>query len=434
MTAMTATSERASMERRVIASAALAHGMTHTLELTFAALLLRIGLEFGASLATLGGVAFAGTLTFGMAALPAGYLSDRFGPRAVISGAMAAAAVCSLLVALAPSLPVLAVALAVLGAAIGLYHPPGTAMVSTVFERRGRAFAIHGIAGNLGISAAPLIASAVALLIDWRAAYVLLAVLALGVALMTRLVAPDRLEAARRAREAVSAAVVANAGGAARRRSTPPAERSWTAPPLLLVYAATIGTGFVYRGALTFLPAHLEEHLGLSFFGWTPEAIAGAMSSLVLFAAVFGQIAGGMMSDRMSLERAAVPIVVLLVPALILVSVSSGVVLVLAAAMFGLVNFAQQPVFNGLVADYAPTGAAGRAFGLSFFLSFGLGSSAAWLAGLVAERWGTSGTFAMLAGVAVALSAVVIALVLSASRRAVEARSMVGVPGVPAGD
>ncbi|MFN8638472.1 MAG: hypothetical protein U0360_03220 [Dehalococcoidia bacterium] len=38
----------ASMERRVIASAALAHGMTHTLELTFAALLLRIGTEFGA--------------------------------------------------------------------------------------------------------------------------------------------------------------------------------------------------------------------------------------------------------------------------------------------------------------------------------------------------------------------------------------------------
>ncbi|MCC6238443.1 MAG: MFS transporter [Dehalococcoidia bacterium] len=426
MTAMTATPGAASMERRVITSAALAHGMTHTLELTFAALLLRIGSEFGASLATLGGVAFAGTLTFGMAALPAGYLSDRFGPRAVIAGAMFAASACALLVAFAPSLPVLAVALAILGGAIGLYHPPGTAMVSTVFERRGRAFAIHGIAGNLGISAAPLIASAVAVLVNWRAAYVLLALLALGVALMTRLVAPDRFEAARRAREAASAAQ-ATARGGAKRRSTPPAVRSWTAPPLLLVYAATIGTGFVYRGALTFLPTHLEEHLGLSFLGWTPQAIAGAMSSLVLFAAVFGQIAGGMMSDRMSLERAAVPIVVLLVPALVLVSLSSGVVLVLAAAMFGLVNFAQQPVFNGLVADYAPTGSAGRAFGISFFLSFGLGSSAAWLAGVVAERWGTSGTFAMLAGIAVALSVVAVALVLSASRRSVEAPSMVSV-------
>src|SRR5687768_11327541 len=188
---MVAAGER-TMERRGMASAALAHGMTHTLELTFAALLLRVGTEFGASLATLGGIAFAGTLTFGVAALPAGYLSDRFGPRAVISGAMLAAAVCALLVAAAPSLPVLAVALAMLGAAIGLYHPPGTAMVSAVIVRRGRAFAIHGIAGNVGISLAPLIATGLALLIDWRAAYVGLAVLATGTALLVRRVAPDR--------------------------------------------------------------------------------------------------------------------------------------------------------------------------------------------------------------------------------------------------
>mgnify|MGYP003338563541 CR=1 FL=1 len=53
----------------------------------------------------------------------------------------------------------------------------------------------------------------------------------------------------------------------------------------LSLMALTIGTGFIYRGALTFLPAHLQAHLGLSILGWTPEAVAGAMSSLVLLAA-----------------------------------------------------------------------------------------------------------------------------------------------------
>ena len=170
------------MERRVILSASLAHGMTHALELTFAALLVSIGHEFGASLAVLGIVANIGTLTFGATALPAGYLTDRFGPRAVISGALVAAAAFACVVAAAPSLPVLAVALSLLGAAIGLYHPPGTAMVSAVIERRGRAFALHGIAGNLGVSAAPAIATAIAALLNWRAAYVVLALLALCVA------------------------------------------------------------------------------------------------------------------------------------------------------------------------------------------------------------------------------------------------------------
>lgn len=405
------------MERRVILAASLAHGMTHALELAFAALLVRIGLEFGTSLAVLGVVANVGTLTFGATALPAGYLTDRFGPRAVITGALLAAAVFALLVAIAPNLVVIAVALTLLGAAIGLYHPPGTAMVSAVIERRGRAFALHGIAGNLGVSAAPAIATTIAVLLNWRAAYVFLAVLALAVALLVLRLAPNREEARERGRLAAETVVARLGGAQSHRRTTPPTERSWVARPLLLVYVATIGTGFIYRGALTFLPAHLQTHLGLTIFGWTPEAMAGAMSSFVLLSAVFGQIIGGMMSDRLPLERAAVPIVVLLVPILALVGASSGVLLLVAAAGFGLVNFAQQPVFNGLVADYAPRGAAGRAFGVSFFLSFGLGSFAASFAGLVATRWGTSGTFTMLAGVSLLLSAVVLLVLAGAERR-----------------
>ena len=408
--------DTAGMERRVIVAASLAHGMTHALELTFAALLVRIGLEFNASLAVLGAIANVGTFTFGATALPAGYLTDRFGPRAVITGTFFGAAICALAVAAAPNLTVLAVALALLGAVIGLYHPPGTAMVSAVIERRGRAFALHGIAGNLGISAAPAIATTLAVFSGWRAAYVAFALLALAVGLLVRRLAPDRDEARERARLATEA-IVAPRQGSRHRRSAPPEVRSWLARPLLLVYIGTIGTGFIYRGVLTFLPAHLEQHLGLSIFGWTPEAVAGAMSSLVLLTAVFGQIAGGMLSDRMPLERAAVPIVLLLVPVLALVGWGSGLVLLVAAAAFALVNFAQQPVFNGLVADYAPAGAAGRAFGISFFLSFGLGSFAASFAGLVANRWGTGPMFAMLAVVAAALSAVVLLILAGAERR-----------------
>jgi predicted MFS family arabinose efflux permease len=418
------------MERRVILSAALAHGATHTIELTFAALLVRIGLEFDASLAALGLVASVGTLTFGATALPAGYLTDRFGPRAVISGALFAATMCSLVVAVAPNLPVLAVALALLGAAIGLYHPPGTAMISTVIERRGRAFALHGIAGNLGVSAAPAIATTIAVLIDWRAAYVVLALLALTVALLVQRLAPSHADARERGQLASEATLAQARSTQRHRRSAPPAERGWLARPLLLVYLATIGTGFIYRGTLTFLPAHLEANLGFALFGWTPAALAGAMSSLVLLTAVFGQIAGGVMSDRMPLERAAVPIVVLLVPVLALVGSTGGVPLLLAAAGFGLVNFAQQPVFNGLIADYAPAGAAGRAFGVSFFLTFGLGSFAASLAGLVADRWGTGATFLMLCAVSVALSAVVLLVHSGAERRRSIVRAAEPVPAV----
>ena len=120
----------------------------------------------------------------------------------------------------------------------------------------------------------------------------------------------------------------------------------------------------------------------------------------MLLAAVFGQIAGGTLSDRIPVERAVIPFLVVTVPFLVIMGASTGVVLLLASAVFVMSNWAQQPIFNGLITDYSPANAVGRAFGINFFLTFGLGSFAAGFAGLIAEAWGTPAVFYALAGVA----------------------------------
>jgi MFS family permease len=390
--------------------------MTHSLELTFAALLVRIGLEFGADLAILGLVANAGTVTFGTTALPAGFLSDRFGPRAVISWCMFAGAAFAFLVAMAPNLVLLGAGLALLGAAIGLYHPAGTAMVSTVIERRGMAFAMHGIAGTLGVALVPAVAVGTAITTDWRFAYVVLGVAALVVGFTVRRIAPTQREAEANSRAANLAARAAPAAGK-NARTTPPEPRSWLAAPLILVYVCSIGTGFIYRGSLTFLPAHLEEHLNFSLFGWSPEAVTGAMTTAVLLPALLGQFMGGYFSDRIPVERVAVPTVALTAPALMLVGATGGVVLLVCAAGFVIANFAQQPIVNSLIADYAPQGAAGKAFGISFFLTFGVGSVAASITGIVADRAGTPAAFYLLGGVATGIALVTLAIAAGAERR-----------------
>ena len=398
------------MERRVILSASIAHATTHSLELTFAALLLRIGLEFGADLVSLGAVANVGAFTFGATALPSGYLSDRFGPRSVMSSCMAAGAVFAGLVALSPNMVLLALSLALLGAAIGLYHPAGVAMVATVRRRRGLAFAAHGIAGNLGVALAPAIGTGIAIAFGWRASYVALMLLAFAVAIVVWRIAPTREQAAEARDAPVATRAIAQ-------RTTPPERRQWLAPPLLLIFACAVGMGFIYRGSLTFLPAHLEGNLGLSLFGWTPEAVAGAVATLVLLTAVLGQAFGGILSDRIPLERAALPIVLMNVPLMALMAPAHGVALILFSAGFVLMNFALQPVLNGLIADYAPEGAAGRAFGIAFFMTFGLGSFAGSIAGVVADRAGTEPVFYMLAAVGAALAASMVVVAAGAERR-----------------
>lgn len=187
-------------------------------------------------------------------------------------------------------------------------------------------------------------------------------------------------------------------------------------PSLLLVYFAAVGQGFVYRGAITFLPAHLEQNLRLSVLGWDAEAMAGATTTLVLLIGIGGQLMGGRLIDRMLAERAALLFTVALVPALLLMAPATGWWLVLASIGFVLANWGQQPVFNSLMADYAPGGALGRAFGFQFFMAFGLGSVSGSLSGIVAERAGTGAAFVLLGAAALAML-VALALVLAGSER-----------------
>lgn len=414
------------MERRVVLAAIVAHAMTHGMEVAFAALLLRIGAEFGAGLAALGVVANAGAITFGATAIPAGYLSDRYGERAVISLAMAGGAALCVLAAAAPNLTLLAVALALLGAAIGLYHPPGTAMVATLSERRGRALARHGVGGNIGLGVAPALVTVVAIAADWRAAYLVLGALALCAAVLVWRLLPGRDEAERERRR-----LRAREQADPRRRagSTPPRERYWMMPSLLLVYFAAVGQGFVYRGVITFLPAHFEENLELSVLGWDAEAMAGGTATLVLLLGIAGQLMGGRLTDRMFAERAAILFTVPLVPALLLMAPATGWLLVFASVVFVIGNWGQQPVFNSLMADYAPGRAVGRAFGFQFFMAFGLGSVSGSLAGIVAERAGTGAAFVLLSGAALAMLLALLLVLAGSERRRADRAAVVVAKG-----
>ncbi|MEE8370342.1 MAG: hypothetical protein V3S00_06210, partial [Dehalococcoidia bacterium] len=76
-----------------------------------------------------------------------------------------------------------------------------------------------------------------------------------------------------------------------------------------------------------------------------------------------------------------------------------------------------QPVFSGLIADYAPVGAVGRSYGFSFFATFGLGSMGAIIAGIFVDRWDTSAAFLALSAFLAAMVAIMIALLLMIGRR-----------------
>src|SRR3989304_9250563 len=68
-------------ERRLITYAAAAHAVVHITELTYPALLTRIGDDFGVRAVILGTIASVFSWAFGGSAIPAGFLTDRLGSR-----------------------------------------------------------------------------------------------------------------------------------------------------------------------------------------------------------------------------------------------------------------------------------------------------------------------------------------------------------------
>ena len=155
------------------------HGLVHTYELSIPILLTVWLVEFPVTSATLGTVVAVGYGLFGVGALPAGVLVDRFGSRALIVACTLGMGVAFLLLAVLPGVAGITVALAVWGIAASVYHPAGLTLISKGIEERGAAFAYHGMAGNAGIVAGPFLTAVLLLAVEWQVAVAVLAVPAL---------------------------------------------------------------------------------------------------------------------------------------------------------------------------------------------------------------------------------------------------------------
>ena len=362
-------------ERRIMTYIATAHGLAHILELTYPAMLTRIAAEFGLRAVVTGGIASMFGWAFGSSAIPAGFLADRLGSRQVLVYAFSGSAVMAVLVGLSPNEWWLGAALLGLGLTAGLYHPAGISLVAQGVRQRGLGLGFHGVAGNVGQAMAPAIAIGLALLVDWRLAFFFVGGLS---ALLALVMATTRLNV-----RAGSETVAVDAAEEAGDRSTKKGNRFFI--PLLLVYAAFIVSGMVYRGAITYLPKHLEDFVNADF--------GGAFVTVALLTGAVGQLIGGSLSQRYRLEPLAPIICLLTVPPLVLTGVVSGWPLVIIASLFVFFYFAAQPLWTGLIADYSPPGAVGRSYGFSFFAGFGLGGTGGIIAGVFVDIWDTQAAF-----------------------------------------
>ena len=389
--------------RRLAWTSAVIHGLVHASVLMLPPLLGDLQRTFRVSLLELLAVANAMYLVYGLCAVPAGVLSDRFGSRRMLVVAAAGCTVCLVLIAAAPNFTLLSVGLVALGISAGVYHPSGLSLLSrgVALKERGRAIGIHGAGGNFGEAIAPAWAGFFALNFSWRAGFLAAAGLSAACALLAMSL-PGGAEAnghshAHPHPHPHPHNPLAPPEHARTRRSLGQVGRALlsflTRPPLLLLLISLVASGFAYRGFLTFLPLHLGEVAAAGRH-------ASYLMSAVLVAGIIGQRLGGELADRRPNPGLYLLLAAVACPLLAGLGVATGLLAIAAALAYGLVWALAQPVANALTAELGDKNDHGLLYGLQFAATFGIGSFAASAGGLVHQARGTAGVFLLLAAVA----------------------------------
>ena len=354
-------------EKIIIGITGSGHSLVHALMLTFPSLIPIVQKEFNVGLDTLGFVVSISALLFGLGAIPAGWLDRYLGGKKLMIIYQLGSSIAALVVALSSSFYMMVIGLSFIGLFCSIYHPTGLTLVSQNINKVSKGMAVHGMFGSLGSAFGPLLAVSLATLISWRASYLVLAILYSILALITFLNISHKNQNINSQKNIL--------------------KKKTNKKALIYYFITNSFLGMAYYGFTTFMPIHLSE----STYGFLPgisqNIKAGLFPTIVFIAGMIGALLGGKIGEKFDKRISFIIIILFNIPVFFLVGVTSDFALIICSVMLGIIYFSNQPIGNTLVSDFSDNQNRGFVYGLGFFISFGIGSFAAGLSGVIAVNY-----------------------------------------------
>lgn len=388
--------------RRVVQFSNLGHVFTHLFTLLYATAVLHLPGVFGLPFGEMLGLSSLGLILYGVCALPAGWLADRYSQTGMMVLFFVGIGAGAVVTGLADTPTGLWIGLTLIGAFASIYHPVGIAWLLSWVQRQGMALGVNGLFGGVGSALAPVFVGAMIDHVSWRAAFLLPGAAALlsGIALALlwwrgaiRDAGADRVPA--------------------------PAPEAGAAVRVFVILTLTMTAGgFVYGGLTSTMPKLFEEGLGAPFAG--SYTAIGAIVGAVIGLGSLSAMIGGWLADRYSARSIYLTFwALIIVPAAVMVG-TQGVTLVGLAALTVFALSAFSAAENLMVARYTPFRWRSVAFGAKFVLALGVAGLTVRLAGNLYDRDGHFGVL-YAAFAAAAAAAVAAALLLPRPQPAVAA-------------
>jgi MFS family permease len=362
------------------------HMLMHLMTAFYATIVLALEKEWNLPFAQLITLWSLGAIMIGAAAMPAGWLADKWSSPGMIVVMFFGMGLSAIFCAFAPTgdLVWLSVGLAGIGLFAAIYHPVGIPWVMRTAGRQGASLGINGIFGSAGNAAAGIAVGLLISALNWRAAFIVpgAVCLLLGVSMFVHW-------RAGRIGDRPMPAV----------NGKPPSKGDMIKVFFILMVTMFF-SGIIYQFMQNASPKLFEGRLSdlvgdvQAFFANTFNIggdrifwVGAAVSSVYIVSGVM-QYHAGKLADRFPLK-----VIYLACFALQAAVMAAMAVLVnlplLAAAMFSaLLSVGALPAESILIGRYTPTKYHGLAFGSKYILAFGAGPVALWMIGLVQGRTG----------------------------------------------
>jgi len=385
----------------------IGHFLDHLFTLIFATVAaLALHREWGLGYAELLKYATPGFFAFGVFALPAGWLADKWSREGMMSTFFIGIGVASIATAFARTPFEIGLGLFVVGVFAAIYHPVGLAIVVEKWRNTGMRIAVNGVWGNLGVASAALITG---YFIDhggWRAAFVVPGIVSILIGIAyTILMWPELMRPKPRVKAAAAARVL------------PADVKALLVRVSAIVFLTTAVSSIVFQSTTFALPKVFDERLG----GISVSATAiGGLAFLVFALGSMGQLVVGHYLDRLGprtvfIAAAAIQLVFfLLMPGL------ADWAALLCAMAFMLAAFGQIPINDYMIGRLADGEWRARIYGVRYVVSFTVLAAALPLIAFVYENWGFDALFRVLA----ASAAVILAAVLMLPQRLPQAQAV----------
>ena len=365
----------------------IGHSYSHIFTIMYPTIVLTLEREWGLPFGQLITLMLAGQILFGVAALPAGWLGDRWSMVGMMAVFFIGTGAAAILTGFAQTPFQLACGLALTGAFASIYHPVGMAWLLRAAVNRGRALGINGIFGGVGLALGPLIAGLLTDFISWRAVFIVPGVTAIvfGVVLIVAWATGYVVE--------IKTDIV----------KQPEPSRGDAKRAFFILSVTMLCTGLIGSAYQVMLPKVFAERMSDVIGGGALGA--GSLVTVVYLFGALAQYVGGQLADRWGMKRTYMAAFMLQTPMVLLAGAVSGLPLLGFSIAMVFANLGSLASENGLLAHFTPSKWRATAYGAKFVLSLGVSATAIPVVAIVYDATGDFTALFLLMGLLAALVA-----------------------------